>query len=119
MGAALKAQENGASVALVERNPRLGGILLQCIHSGFGLRLFKKELTGPEYAQRFINRLKDTGVKVFLSTMVLRITPDREVVCMNETGITVIRAKAVVLAMGCRERTRGKSRFQATAAPAL
>ncbi|OCN03368.1 pyridine nucleotide-disulfide oxidoreductase [Clostridium sp. W14A] len=108
MGAALKAQENGASVALVERNPRLGGILLQCIHSGFGLRLFKKELTGPEYAQRFINRLKDTGVKVFLSTMVLRITPDREVVCMNETGITVIRAKAVVLAMGCRERTRGE-----------
>ncbi|MVB10102.1 Ferredoxin--NADP reductase [Caprobacter fermentans] len=108
MGAALKAQENGASVALVERNPRLGGILLQCIHSGFGLRLFKKELTGPEYAQRFINRLKDTGVKVFLSTMVLRITPDREVVCMNETGITVIHAKAVVLAMGCRERTRGE-----------
>jgi sarcosine oxidase subunit alpha len=108
MGAALKAQENGASVALIERNPRLGGILLQCIHSGFGLKIFKKELTGPEYAQRFIDRLAETDVRAFLSTMVLKITPGREVVCMNESGITVIRAKAVVLAMGCRERTRGE-----------
>jgi NADPH-dependent 2,4-dienoyl-CoA reductase/sulfur reductase-like enzyme len=108
MAAALEAQKNGVSVALIERNPRLGGILLQCIHSGFGLKYFKKELTGPEYAQRFANQLKTTDVKVFLSTMVLRITSDRKVVCMNENGITVINAKAVVLAMGCRERTRGE-----------
>ncbi|MCI1965044.1 MAG: NAD(P)/FAD-dependent oxidoreductase [Oscillospiraceae bacterium] len=108
MGAALKAQQNGASVALIERNPRLGGILLQCIHSGFGLKFFKEELTGPEYAQRFANRMEKTDVKVFLSTMVLQITPDKKVICMNENGITVIHAKAVVLAMGCRERTRGE-----------
>ena len=108
MAAALKAQNNGASVALIERNPRLGGILLQCIHSGFGLKFFKKELTGPEYAQRFVRFLEGTAVKTFLSTMVLQITPDRKVVCMNEEGISVIHAKAVVLAMGCRERTRGE-----------
>lgn len=108
MAAAIEAQKKGASVALIERNPRLGGILLQCIHSGFGLKIFKKELTGPEYAQRFDDFLKDTDVKVFLSTMVLQITPDKEVICMNEQGISVIHAKAVVLAMGCRERTRGE-----------
>lgn len=111
MAAALEAQDNGASVALIERNPRLGGILLQCIHSGFGLKYFKKELTGPEYAQYFINQLENTSVEVFLSTMVLQVTSDRKVVCMNENGITVIHAKAVVLAMGCRERTRGEIRI--------
>ena len=108
MAAAIEARKNGASVALVERNPRLGGILLQCIHSGFGLKCFKQELTGPEYAQRFINQLDETDVQVFLSTMVLQITKDKKVVCMNEKGISVLNAKAVVLAMGCRERTRGE-----------
>lgn len=108
MAAAIEARKNGASVALIERNPRLGGILLQCIHSGFGLKCFKQELTGPEYAQRFINQLDETDVTVFLSTMVLQITNDKKVVCMNEKGISILNAKAVVLAMGCRERTRGE-----------
>lgn len=108
MAAAIEARKNGASVALVERNPHLGGILLQCIHSGFGLKCFKQELTGPEYAQRFVNQLGETDVTVLLSTMVLQITKDKKVVCMNEKGISVLNAKAVVLAMGCRERTRGE-----------
>lgn len=108
MAAAIEAEKNGASVSLVERNPRLGGILLQCIHSGFGLKYFKQELTGPEYAQRFINALAETDVQVFLSTMVLQLTAEKQVICMNENGIEVLHAKSVVLAMGCRERTRGE-----------
>lgn len=108
LAAAIEAQKNGASVALIERNPHLGGILLQCIHSGFGLKYFKQELTGPEYAQRFINALAETNVQVFLSTMVLQLTAEKQVICMNENGIEVLHAKAVVLAMGCRERTRGE-----------
>lgn len=108
LAAAIEAQKDGGSVALVERNPRLGGILLQCIHSGFGLKYFKQELTGPEYAQRFINVLAETDVQVFLSTMVLQLTAEKQVICMNEKGIEVLHAKAVVLAMGCRERTRGE-----------
>jgi sarcosine oxidase subunit alpha len=108
MAAAIEAEKNGASVSLVERNPRLGGILLQCIHSGFGLKYFKQELTGPEYAQRFINALAETDVQVFLSTMVLQLTAEKQVICMNENGIEVLHAKSIVLAMGCRERTRGE-----------
>lgn len=108
LAAAIQAEKSGASVALIERNPRLGGILLQCIHSGFGLKYFKQELTGPEYAQRLINTLSETNVQVFLSTMVLQLTAEKQVICMNEKGIEVLHAKAVVLAMGCRERTRGE-----------
>lgn len=108
MAAALAASKKGSSVALIERNPRLGGILLQCIHSGFGLNYFRKELTGPEYAQRFADEVAASGIRVLLSTMVIQLTPEKHVVCMNETGIEVIHAKAVVLAMGCRERTRGE-----------
>lgn len=108
MAAALSAQEQGAKVAIVERNAQLGGILLQCIHSGFGLKYFKQELTGPEYAQRFIDRLAKTGVQVFLSSAVLNLTPDKKVTLSNENGVFVLDAKAVVFAMGCRERTRGE-----------
>ncbi len=108
MAAAMSAHKNGAKVAVVERNAQLGGILCQCIHSGFGLRHFKQELTGPEYAQRCIDELTPTDVQVFLSSAVLDLTPDRRVTLSNSDGIFVLQAKAVVLAMGCRERTRGE-----------
>ena len=111
MAAALAAAQNGAKVALAERNDRLGGILPQCIHTGFGLNIFKEELTGPEYAQRFINELRDSPVTVYLSCMVLEINaagPEKRVIVLSEKGLINLTAKAVVLAMGCRERTRGE-----------
>ena len=113
MAAALKAADAGASTAIVERNAQLGGILRQCIHPGFGLTYFKEELTGPEYAQRFIDRVEDSPIKVYLGSMVLSIHHDDEsgtsdVVFMSETGMVTLTAHAVVLAMGCRERTRSE-----------
>ena len=111
MAAALEAAGAGASVALAERNDRLGGILPQCIHTGFGLEIFNEELTGPEYAQRFINQLKDSKVATYLSCMVLEIIPEgatKKVILLSEKGLITLTAKAVVLAMGCRERTRGE-----------
>ena len=111
LAAALEAAERGASVALAERNDRLGGILPQCIHTGFGLNIFKEELTGPEYAQRFINELKNSGVTTYLSCMVLEIVPEgkaKQIILLSAEGLLTLTAKAVVLAMGCRERTRGE-----------
>jgi len=107
MAAALKAKETGATVAIIERNDELGGILNQCIHSGFGLSYFKQELTGPEYAELFINQVVAAGIDVYLKTMVIDLTPERQVKAMNEDGMLVLAAGAIVLAMGCRERTRG------------
>jgi NADPH-dependent 2,4-dienoyl-CoA reductase/sulfur reductase-like enzyme len=109
LAAALEAAEQGVKdVMIVERDSGLGGILQQCIHNGFGLHVFKEELTGPEYAQRFIDRLENTGVEVLLNTMVIEITPDKRIFAVNsEKGVLEIQAKAVILAMGCRERTRG------------
>ncbi|MDO5434061.1 NAD(P)/FAD-dependent oxidoreductase [Eubacterium sp.] len=107
LGAAVKAKENGARVAVIERNDELGGILNQCIHSGFGLQYFKEELTGPEYAELFINKAKEAGIDCYLKTMVLDITGDRKVTAINEEGTVIFNAGAVILAMGCRERTRG------------
>ncbi|WP_026394955.1 NAD(P)/FAD-dependent oxidoreductase [Acetobacterium malicum] len=107
MAAALKAKETGATVAIIERNDELGGILNQCIHSGFGLSYFKQELTGPEYAELFINQVAAAGIDVYLKTMVIDLTPARQVKAMNEDGMLVLAAGAIVLAMGCRERTRG------------
>jgi len=109
LSAACSAWESGLrSILVVERDRDLGGILNQCIHNGFGLHYFKEELTGPEYAGRFIEMLKNTGVEVRLDTMALEITPEREVYMVGrETGYRVEKAKAIVLAMGCRERTRG------------
>jgi len=107
MAAAIKAQENGASVALLERSSELGGILNQCIHSGFGLQYFKEELTGPEYAQRFAEQVAEKNIDVYLDTMVLDIDRKRNIQAINRDGILEICAGAVVLAMGCRERTRG------------
>ncbi len=96
------------SILVLERDKVLGGILNQCIHNGFGLHTFKEELTGPEYAGRFIDRLKERNIEYLLETMVMDITKDREVTAMNrKQGMFTIKAKAVVLAMGCRERSRG------------
>ena len=101
-------QEGVKDILIVERDHRLGGILNQCIHNGFGLHRFKEELSGPEYAQRYIDMVKDTSVKVLSDTMVLDLTSDKvATVTSSEEGIMKIHAKAVVLAMGCRERSRG------------
>ena len=109
LAAALKAHEEGLKdILIVERDKELGGILNQCIHNGFGLHYFKEELTGPEYAGRFIAGLEGAGIQVMLDTMVLDVTPEREVHVLNrQTGYQVLQAKSVLLAMGCRERTRG------------
>ena len=109
LAAALAANEKGLEkILIVERDKELGGILNQCIHNGFGLQYFKEELTGPEYAGRFIKMLEGTSIEVMTDTMVLEVTQDRKVHCINpENGYQVLEAKSIVLAMGCRERTRG------------
>ena len=109
MAAAISARENGAEkVIVLERDKELGGILNQCIHNGFGLHYFKEELTGPEYAERFIQMLQATDIQVKLDTMVLEITQEKQVHCVSAgEGYQVLEGKAIVLAMGCRERTRG------------
>lgn len=116
MAAALAAHEAGARVAIVEREQHLGGILRQCIHPGFGLSHFKQELTGPEYAQRFIDQVHATDIALFLNSMVIGIdsgesTEDaalHTVTLMSPTGMLQLTGRAVVLAMGCRERTRSE-----------
>ena len=109
LAAANSAWQKGLkNILIVERDKELGGILNQCIHNGFGLHRFKEELTGPEYAARFIEMLKDTGVSVLLDTMVLEINDRHEVhVISAQNGYQVLKAKSIVLSMGCRERTRG------------
>lgn len=119
MAAALAAHKTGARVAIVEREQHLGGILRQCIHPGFGLSHFKQELTGPEYAQRFIDQVHATDIALFLDSMVIGINsgegaPDKgestlhTVTLMSPDGMLQLTARAVVLAMGCRERTRSE-----------
>jgi NADPH-dependent 2,4-dienoyl-CoA reductase/sulfur reductase-like enzyme len=109
LAAAVAAKEAGNdSILILERDHELGGILNQCIHNGFGLHTFKEELTGPEYAYRFIKQVLDLGIEYKLNTMVMDIAPDKTVTAMNrEDGMFQIPAKAVILAMGCRERPRG------------
>ncbi len=113
LAAAVSATQNGAkNVLLIERDGEAGGILLQCIHNGFGLEIFKKDLPGPAYAQYFIREAQAAGVKFLLDTMVLEITPDKHILASNKTdGMLEIQAKAIVLAMGCRERTRAQVRL--------
>ena len=116
MAAALAAHKAGVRVAIVEREQHLGGILRQCIHPGFGLSHFKQELTGPEYAQRFIDQVRATDIALFLDSMVLGIdsgesTEDaavHTVTLMSPTGMLQLTGRAVILAMGCRERTRSE-----------
>lgn len=111
LAAALRAWDEGVrDIYLIERDFELGGILPQCIHDGFGTVTFKQTLTGPEYAQRYIDKLAKTGVKVKLNTMVLNITHEKKVIAVNsEDGMFEIDAKALILATGCRERTRFQS----------
>lgn len=116
MAAALAAQKAGAQVAIVEREQHLGGILRQCIHPGFGLSHFKQELTGPEYAQRFIDQVRATDIALFLNSMVIGIdsgeptedTAVHTVTLMSPEGMLQLTGRAIVLAMGCRERTRSE-----------
>ena len=109
LAAALSARgDGGRSVLVIERDTKLGGILNQCIHNGFGLITFNEELTGPEYAARFEDRVLSAGIDVMLDTMVLDVSEDRTVTCVSERdGLVRIHAGAVILAMGCRERPRG------------
>ncbi len=109
LAAAVSAHDNGATrVLMLERDNKLGGILNQCIHNGFGLHYFKEELTGPEYAQRFIELTEQRAIEVKSDTMVLELTAERAVYAVNTVdGYFGCRANAIVLAMGCRERTRG------------
>lgn len=109
MAAAAAAYEQGIrNILILERSDRLGGILCQCIHNGFGLHRYQEELTGPEYAARNIAAIQAYQIPYLLSTFVLDITPDRQVTAMNpKDGLFHIQAKAIVLAMGCRERSRG------------
>lgn len=109
MCAAAAAYENGIKdILILERDEKLGGILQQCIHNGFGLHRFKEELTGPEYAQRCEEKIKEYNIPYKLNTMVLNISKDKVITATNpQDGIFEIKAKAVILAMGCRERPRG------------
>ena len=109
LAAAISAHRNGLTrIAVIERDKELGGILNQCIHNGFGLTRFKTELSGPEYAGRFIDMLEGTGIEIMTDTMVLEITADKKVCCISSAkGYQVLEAESIVLAMGCRERTRG------------
>lgn len=109
LAAAVSARDHGIeSILIIERDKELGGILNQCIHNGFGLHTFKEELTGPEYASRFIEQVLERGIEYKLNTMVMDISSDKKVTAMNrEDGMFEIQAKAIILAMGCRERSRG------------
>lgn len=109
MAAAVSAKRKGISdILILERDKELGGILNQCIHNGFGLHTFKEELTGPEYAERFLKEVQEEKIPCKLNTMVIDISPDKVVTAVNqEDGLFKIRAKAIILAMGCRERSRG------------
>lgn len=109
LAAACEAKKNGVEkVLILERDKELGGILNQCIHNGFGVHYFKEELTGPEYAQRFIDLVKENDVEIRLNSMVLDFTRDKIVHAVSKDyGYQIIQAKSIILAMGCRERTRG------------
>ena len=109
LAAALSARQAGLTrIAIIERDKAAGGILNQCIHNGFGLHRFKEELSGPEYAGRFIDRLEGSGIELMTDTMVLELSADKKVACVSaEKGYRVLSADSIVLAMGCRERTRG------------
>lgn len=108
LAAAIKAKESGAeNVTIIERADEPGGLLFQCIHNGFGLQRFNEDLTGPEYAYRFIQKANDFKVNLLLSSMVLDISPAKQlIVSSSKNGLSTIKSKAVILAMGCRERTR-------------
>ncbi len=108
MAAAVAAYDAGCrDVAILDREPRPGGILMQCIHNGFGLHCFGQELTGPEYAALYAEMVLQRGIWVYTETTVTAVTKDKQITAQNRSGILQIQAKAVILAMGCRERSRG------------
>ena len=108
MAAAVACQQKGIEdILLIERGAYLGGILNQCIHDGFGLQKFHTTLTGPEYAQRYVEQVIERNIPFLLNSMVLNITPQKEVIVINDKGLHHYKAKTIILAMGCRERTRG------------
>ena len=109
LAAAAAARENGIeNILILEREHQLGGILLQCIHNGFGLHRFGEELTGPEYASRYVKKVKEMGIPYVTDCMVVDLSPDKVITAINpERGLMKIEAKAIVLATGCRERPRG------------
>ena len=116
LAAAVAAKKAGAEdVLIIERDVELGGILVQCIHNGFGLEIFKEDLPGPTYAQRFVDEAKSIGVEALLDTMVLDITPQRKIYASSKrNGFVEIESRSIVLAMGCRERTRPQIRIPGT-----
>jgi len=108
LSAAVACHQRGITdIVIIEREARLGGILNQCIHDGFGLEKFQTSLTGPEYAQRYIDQVQALHIPVLCNSLVLDLTPDKELLVANREGLRRYQAKAVILAMGCRERTRG------------
>ena len=113
LGAAIEAKKEGAKdILILERENQLGGILKQCIHNGFGLHYFNEELTGPEYANRFIDQINEMNISYKLNTMVLSIDKNKNITTTNEKdGFIIYQAKAIILAMGCRERPRGSLRI--------
>jgi NADPH-dependent 2,4-dienoyl-CoA reductase/sulfur reductase-like enzyme len=113
LAAAIAAKQDGAQdVLIIERDAELGGILMQCIHNGFGVELFKQDLPGPAYAQRFIDQALGLGIETLLDAMVLDISPQRRILASGKrAGFVDIQARAIVLAMGCRERTRAQIRL--------
>ena len=115
LSAAISAKKNGLeNLVIIERNGWLGGILPQCIHDGFGLELFKEQMTGPEYAQRYIDEIKRLKIPNMLDSIVLEITPEKKVLVASPKNLFCFNAKAIVLAMGCRERTRGQIHLPGT-----
>jgi len=108
MAAAIAAYDRGVTdVVILDREPHLGGILMQCIHNGFGLHKLGQELTGPEYAAVYERKVAERGIKVYYETTVTHVSPDRVVTAQSRQGILKFKAQAVILAMGCRERSRG------------
>ena len=108
LAAAVACKQKGIEdILIIERGDYLGGILQQCIHDGFGLEKFHTSLAGPEYAQRYIDQVKEKEIPFLLNSMVVSLTPQKEVIVVNNNGLTHYRARAIILAMGCRERTRG------------
>ena len=108
LAAAVKLKECGIEdIVIIEREKKLGGILRQCIHDGFGLTRFKETLSGPEYAQRFIDKVREKNIECIADTTVIDLTHDKKVTAVNKNGLLEYEAKAVILTMGCRERTRG------------
>ena len=108
LAAAIAAYDAGVrDLTIIERENRAGGILKQCIHNGFGLTRFRESMTGPEYAQRFLDEVNARGIKILTNTTVTKLTKEKRVTCINENGVFTFEAEAVILAMGCRERSKG------------